>query len=441
MASNPNLPFDATLNPEGYKAGTVDEMRAKTFWSQPENIKKSNNPFPNIKPAKPAISGNTKDIIKSAVDKTNKKTKKDSAPVTVPVDLAGNPVDGDVYVGGKKTTIADEYSHAFSNVSYLGKIKEKLIAAGQLRPTDKSRQTILNKYQEILISASSGLVANSATDPNSKYDVDQTLKDYQTSGFGVSAGVDKTPTATISSPESAKASFNAEFQTMFSENAPKDIMADYQKELKDLEMSRTSKTKKVNGVKVGTYGVSQAERDALTRKYITKAAQMKITAAASGDPKAIGSLSKGAFGVTMLNLRNAYSENGIPINEKILGQQTLAASKDKNAFDSTISLINSQAGLYYPALADKIGKGHTVKQLLTPYISSRANILEEDPDTMDISKFKDVASSGTDKKSLMSLYDYEISLRKDPKWNYTKNAQDSLSKVARGLAETFGLMG
>jgi hypothetical protein len=41
----------------------------------------------------------------------------------------------------------------------------------------------------------------------------------------------------------------------------------------------------------------------------------------------------------------------------------------------------------------------------------------------------------------MNLYDYEISLRKDPKWRFTKNAQDSLSDVANTIAKTFGLVG
>jgi hypothetical protein len=41
----------------------------------------------------------------------------------------------------------------------------------------------------------------------------------------------------------------------------------------------------------------------------------------------------------------------------------------------------------------------------------------------------------------MGLYDYEVSLRNDPKWRYTKNAQDSISNVATGIAEMFGLVG
>jgi len=103
-----------------------------------------------------------------------------------------------------------------------------------------------------------------------------------------------------------------------------------------------------------------------------------------------------------------------------------------------MNLINLQAKTIFPALTDKIDAGYTVKQLLSPYLQSRANILEEDADTIDIKELKDIAK---DPKGLMNLYDYEVSLRQNPKWRFTKNAQDSMARVASKLAQTFGLAG
>ena len=105
---------------------------------------------------------------------------------------------------------------------------------------------------------------------------------------------------------------------------------------------------------------------------------------------------------------------------------------------SNLNLIRLQAKTFYPALANQIDNGYSVKQLLSPYLQTRANILEEDPDAIDIKQLTKVAS---DPKGLMGLYDYEVSLRNDPKWRYTKNAQDSISDVATGIAEMFGLVG
>jgi hypothetical protein len=39
------------------------------------------------------------------------------------------------------------------------------------------------------------------------------------------------------------------------------------------------------------------------------------------------------------------------------------------------------------------------------------------------------------------LYDYEVSLRNDPKWRFTKNAQDTMGGLANSIAKTFGLVG
>jgi hypothetical protein len=103
---------------------------------------------------------------------------------------------------------------------------------------------------------------------------------------------------------------------------------------------------------------------------------------------------------------------------------------------ANLNLINLQAKTYFPALADKIDSGYTVKQLLTPYLNTRANILEEDADTIDLKQLQSVAK---DPKGLMGLYDYEVSLRKDPKWKTTKNALDTMSSLARDMTKMFGL--
>jgi hypothetical protein len=79
-------------------------------------------------------------------------------------------------------------------------------------------------------------------------------------------------------------------------------------------------------------------------------------------------------------------------------------------------------------------------QKVSSYFNSRlkinSDILEEDADSIDIKSLQGVAK---DPKGLMNLYEYEISLRKDPKWRYTKNAQDSLSSIARDMTKMFGL--
>ena len=247
------------------------------------------------------------------------------------------------------------------------------------------------------------------------------------------------PSISLTSPQEATADINAVWMEQFGKKAPAAVVNAYTAELRSLQSGRVSGLK--SGDKkttVNIQGVSASEIRALQAKYLTAAASDLIDKATAGDAKAIPGLQRGNFGLTYTTLRNAYAENGLPVNIKSLGKLSVESAANPELLKSNISLINMQAATYYPALANQINKGYTVKQLLSPYINSRANILEEDPDMVDI---KNLTSVAKDPKNLMSLYDYEISLRQDPKWRFTKNAQDTLSSVASGIAKTFGLLG
>jgi hypothetical protein len=246
-----------------------------------------------------------------------------------------------------------------------------------------------------------------------------------------------TKSISLTTPAEATADINASWMEQFGTSAPKAIATAYYKELARLQSTRVSGvTSKDGKTTINTQGVSGSEIKALQNKYLSAAASDLILAAGRGDAKATAALQKGNFGLTYTTLKNAYAENGLPVNMQALGKLTIESSANPILLKSNLNLINMQAKTYFPALADKIDKGYTVKQLLTPYINTRANILEEDPDSIDVSTLKSVAS---DPKGLMGLYDYEISLRKDPKWAYTKNAQDSLSSLARDMTKMFGL--
>jgi hypothetical protein len=247
------------------------------------------------------------------------------------------------------------------------------------------------------------------------------------------------PSISLTSPQEATADINAVWMEQFGKKAPAAVVNAYSAELRSLQSGRVSGLKSGdNKTTVNIQGVSASEIKALQAKYLTAAATDLVTKASAGDAKAVANLQKGNFGLTYTTLKNAYAENGLPVNVKALGKLSVESAANPELLKSNISLINMQAATYYPALAKQINKGYTVKQLLSPYINSRANILEEDPDMVDI---KNLTSVAKDPNGLMGLYDYEISLRKDPKWRFTKNAQDTLSSVASGIAKTFGLLG
>ena len=247
------------------------------------------------------------------------------------------------------------------------------------------------------------------------------------------------PYATVSSIGETTAEFTKAFEAAFGAAAPKKLMAAFSAELRSLQAGRTTaKVKGKSGVDIVTQGVSAQERENILNKYLNSYATNLTEAAQNGDVIAIASLQKGNFGVNLTTLKKAYADNGIPFNQKALMTTAIDVTLKPEKLTANLNLVNLQAKTYFPALADKIKDGYTVKQLLSPYINTRANVLEEDPEMVDLKSLQGIAK---DPKNLMSLYDYEVSLRQDPKWRFTKNAQDSMSSVASGIAKMFGLVG
>jgi len=246
------------------------------------------------------------------------------------------------------------------------------------------------------------------------------------------------PYASVASPAEAKADFTSSFTVMFGANPPKELLNAYTSELRSLQASRTNARVKGKSGDIVVQGVSAQERQDILNKYLKVHANTISTLAKQGDPKAVEALKRGSYGSTITKLKNAYAENGLPLNENSIISMATESTLDPKKFEANLNLVNLQAKTYFPALADKIDKGYTVKQLLSPYIQTRANILEEDPDMVDIKSLQSVAK---DPKNLMNLYDYEVSLRQDPKWRFTKNAQDNLGSLANSIAKMFGLVG
>ena len=138
------------------------------------------------------------------------------------------------------------------------------------------------------------------------------------------------PRTSVSSPGEITAEINEAFGTMFGAAVPKEIKTAFFNELRALQMSRSTKplpkvTKpplkpNPNDVDVVIEGVSAQERKDILNRYLKQYANDQLAAVALGDPKAIANINRGSFGLTYTTLKNAYANNGIPININQLGK-------------------------------------------------------------------------------------------------------------------------
>jgi hypothetical protein len=68
-----------------------------------------------------------------------------------------------------------------------------------------------------------------------------------------------------------------------------------------------------------------------------------------------------------------------------------------------------------------------------------ATVLEINPNTISLNDPTLRGAIGPDKE--MSIYDFQRSLRKDPRWQYTNNAREEVSDVALKVLRDFGFQG
>ncbi|MFM7853227.1 MAG: hypothetical protein ACKO96_15210, partial [Flammeovirgaceae bacterium] len=86
-----------------------------------------------------------------------------------------------------------------------------------------------------------------------------------------------------------------------------------------------------------------------------------------------------------------------------------------------------------------LAQGNNLEDIYRPYKRRMASILELDEGQIDL---RDPAlQMAIGKEGDMNLFDYERSLRKDSRWQYTKSARDEATGVAAQILRNFGFVG
>jgi len=85
----------------------------------------------------------------------------------------------------------------------------------------------------------------------------------------------------------------------------------------------------------------------------------------------------------------------------------------------------------------------TPKELLQPYIAKKVQVLEipENQITLNGTEVQQVISKVVTKDGLLPIYNYERELRADPRWRFTKNANDEAANWVSSIMKSFGIAG
>ena len=141
--------------------------------------------------------------------------------------------------------------------------------------------------------------------------------------------------------------------------------------------------------------------------------------------------------------RSLTEEYGVNVSEGLIQQWVRSGLVGGETPESVKAKVQNLAASKYVALADRIRGGESVRQIADPYIQSYGKLLEvngeninlDDPLIQRALQAKDAKG----KPTTQTVYDFENTLRNDPRWAKTDNARDQMSATANSILQSFGL--
>ena len=150
----------------------------------------------------------------------------------------------------------------------------------------------------------------------------------------------------------------------------------------------------------------------------------------------------GAAGVSLADLQKTASANGLDLNKQFGSsvQGWLQKISQGESPETYKQIIRDTAKIGLPnRVASLVDKGIDLETIYNPYKNMMAATLEINPETIKLNDPTLRMAIGPEKE--MSLYDYQRSLRKDARWQYTDNARQEVSSLTSRILKDFGFQG
>lgn len=144
-------------------------------------------------------------------------------------------------------------------------------------------------------------------------------------------------------------------------------------------------------------------------------------------------------------LRQLAHDYGVTVSDSQIGEWVGGALAGKFTEDHLRDFVADMARSKYAGMAPLLDAGFTVRQIAEPYMQSYSQILEVPHDTVDLQDrlvqqaLQGRSPDGKQPPQMQSVYDFEVGLRKDPRWLRTKNARESMTNAALGVLTDWGL--
>jgi hypothetical protein len=127
---------------------------------------------------------------------------------------------------------------------------------------------------------------------------------------------------------------------------------------------------------------------------------------------------------------------GQKIDDLVL-QKLATGELDINRLAQDARMIAAQGTPDY--VKGLLQQGYDLEQIYAPYRNVMSQILEINPDEINLNDDTLRAAIGQDKE--MNIYDFKKALRKDSRWQYTEGAREEVANSVLGVLRDFGFQG
>ena len=149
----------------------------------------------------------------------------------------------------------------------------------------------------------------------------------------------------------------------------------------------------------------------------------------------------GSAGSALADLKATAKANGLDFDTQFgsNAQEWVSKILQGESPDTYKNLIRQAAATGLPdKVKELVNSGINLDTIYSPYKNIMAQVLEINPQTIGLDD-KTLRSAIGDKE--MTLYDWQNSLRKDARWQYTDNARQSVSSSALNVLKDLGFQG
>ena len=222
--------------------------------------------------------------------------------------------------------------------------------------------------------------------------------------------------ASISDPTQAASIINSVFKSELNRDPTAAELAKYTKQLQGAERRNPFRT--VNGIRTG--GLDKTQFIVGELQKLPEFAQRK----------------KEKADITNQSIASVARANGINLAQDQI--DSFAEQIKSGADIKTVqNQIRSIAGNGMPDSVKKLlGEGVNLDVIYSPYRSAMASTLEINPETINLNDTTLRTAIGPDKE--MPIYEFQRSLRKDPRWEYTNNAREQAYAAVNKILQDFG---